>query len=394
MAKFFKTFNVPLYACESKSFKDFVGTLRPTYDPPNADRVEDILGIKTIVNIPYDCQERIFRFLNFKSFYAVANTCKQLQIATATRFRKRHAKKPVSLYPIAEDCNDRPIKGSFIYPDYVSMCGFKYCFLFLRSFGAALINLEVSYYECNDVQTARLDQYLNQYCADTLEELKIDNKTSFSVENFSKPFKNVKKLQIDCRNCFPNFINWFPNLRSLHFDCCTTSKTTNFAVHFPYLEHFTLKLTKDIHFKIKKNHRKFTREDATNFLRANKQLKSLNILGNELKLNDLFLEMISENTSIVKLAFTSDAKVDVSEIDLNRLASERPLLEELNLKNHTCSVDAAIMLTQKLGALKKLMIHVKDRIEYDRFLNQMDEKWQSKEASSSNNSVILIELRK
>lgn len=103
MAEFIYVCNVPLHACESKYFKNFIGALRPSYGVPTRNRLEEIIGkthdkiaeAKTIDNLCNELIDRIFDFLDLKSLLNVTGTCKRLQIAAASKFNVDHGKKHV-----------------------------------------------------------------------------------------------------------------------------------------------------------------------------------------------------------------------------------------------------------------------------------------------------------
>lgn len=327
---------------------------------------------KTITNICNELIDRIFDLLDFESLMNVANTCKRLQIAAAAKFSQIHAKKCIWLSGLEFDESGNPFPG-IDYEDYsMNIDGLKFCFPFLRCFGAKIPDLNVLYSEMTDLQSNRLDYYINQYCADTLKKITLDDKQTFSVDSFSKPFKSVTNLDltdVNLGNHFPNFVNWFPNLNDMNMSNLHTSDETTIAVHFPHLEHLRINFYPDS----KNDPTHFTFEDATDFLRANKQLKSFEIQTyGGLRLG-YFLDMISENTSIIKLHIFDI--IDVSEIEFNRLVSEHPLLENLCLRSSTCTADMVIILTRQLKSLKQLSITVMNHSECDRFINQLDNKW-------------------
>lgn len=67
---------------------------------------------------------------------------------------------------------------------------------------------------------------------------------------------------------------------------------------------------------------------------------------------------------------------DVKADELNRFASQRPLMEELYFPQYRITPDDAILFIRQLNSLTRIEFQLKDRTEYDHLINQLDEKWQ------------------
>lgn len=323
---------------------------------------------KTITNIYYDCLERIFDFLDLSSLLNVAGTCKRLQIAAAAKFRDEYGDRDITLNlendsRFGEDAPDIEIT------EYRFLVRQKVCLPFLRCFGAQISHLSITYGETPGPQLDIVEQYINQYCADTLTSVKFNGNRIFSNRIFQKPFKNVNKVSIlfnDLKDQLPNFVNSFPNLRHLKLIGAGLDAMA-IEVSFPNLEH--------LEFRVKPI---LTIKNATKLLYANQQLKILNIIScKELTLTDL-LNMINGNTSISKLTveLCCCSAVNTTMTELNRFASEHPVMIELDLGSYLLSVDDIIVFLGQLNSLKKFKCEVESRSEYDRLQNRIANEWQ------------------
>lgn len=81
--------------------------------------------------------------------------------------------------------------GIEVNRDSISVRGLRFCLPFLRCFGEKISSITVFYSDLTDSQNDHVDQYINEYCCDTLKDIRIDDKERFSDENFPKPFKSV-----------------------------------------------------------------------------------------------------------------------------------------------------------------------------------------------------------
>lgn len=324
------------------------------------ERVEPKSTEKTITNIYYDCLERIFDYLDLESLLSVAGTCKRLQVAAAAKFSDEFAHKSVHLYLV--DYNEQLHSSRIeLNVDHISVVGAKLCFSLLRCFGAKIRHLGVSYVHVHDIQCDNLDDFINQYCANTLIGLSLACKRTFKMECFEKPFTSIERVEIyggDLRTHMVNFVKWFPNLRHLEMNMFITYDETAMAVRLPKLEHLTITT--------------YNRNVLFNILCANRQLQSVRIISFcVLSLGEI-LNTIAETPLISKLGM--DAHITQSNVsDLNRFVFERP---STRLPLILCHGDDAIELMRQLNALKRFEFKLKNRLECDRYLKQLDDKWQ------------------
>lgn len=327
---------------------------------------------KTLTNIYYDCLERIFDYLNITDLLNIAQTCKRLQIAAAAKFGDDFSKKAnfVTRLYHSKSRFIRYEPGISINGTSIAVVGLRHVLPFMRCFGSKLSHLWVYYLKANDAdsQNDRINQYISQYCSDTLDNITLIDKPFVSIESFSKPFKNVKKVSIsscDLGNQLRYFLNWFPNLRHLDITSVTIGET-DVTVNIPYLETLSIWI----------GEQSITYEQAEKLLHANQQLKKLAIDSIPLMALDKLFNMISANPSLSKLnVYGLIEYVDV--VELNPFIGEYPLLiEELRLGIYRLTPEVAMIIINKLKSLKSFLFRVKDRSDCDRFLNQLDNKWQ------------------
>lgn len=337
-------------------------------DGDNAESAEEI-ELKSITNICYDVLERIFDLLDLESLLHVAQTCKHLQIAAATKYRKKYGKKRI--FVSADLMCGYEKQGIYKYKNETNfIIGMKFCLPLLRCFGENILFLGVQNSDriaCNDY----MHQYINQYCADTLNNILFFGKAESSNESFPKPFKNV---QLVCSHHsgimkqLPNFVNLFPNLRRLQIGGCSIRDNISTAVLLPLLEHLGIDFTCDL-----------AEKSVTDLLHANKQLQSIKFsFGNYSKLTmSKLLDMISGNKLISELMVTkrNNTVIDVNASELLRLASEHLTLIKLDLQPCLLEVDDAIAFIGILNSLKLFKFQVENHSEYDRLLSKLDSEW-------------------
>lgn len=320
---------------------------------------------KRITDICYDCLEPIFNFLDLGSLLNVAQTCKQLQIAAAVKFGHDFGKKIIYL----NVCGRPAVKSGFIFElKTEEVFGLKSSLAVLRCFGGKISYLSV-HYKNPEPQNDYLIRYINQYCVDSLTEIRFTSKKrTFLNESFPRPFKNVKQLTMQYSslgNQLPIIANWFPNLRHLKLYAVSVDKT---CVYFPHLEKFTIGVND-------KRRDYFSYKNVVDFLHANRQLPMLNIhYPGDIKPRTIF-NVNSGNSFISKFSLSwSDTNINMAEII--RFIDDHPTIVKLKLRNLTFKADDAIFLSRQLTSLKYFRFSLKNLVEFDHFLSQLASEWQ------------------
>lgn len=126
----------------------------------------------------------------------------------------------------------------------------KYCLTFLRHFGHLISKLEISYWGkkplINLKFAAHLDQYVNEYCAESLTEISFDECETEMMQNLKKPFTKVESIRFECCNLgneLSSINEWFPHVR--HLDFFKENRSVNhrrIEVHLPHLISLTMYL--------------------------------------------------------------------------------------------------------------------------------------------------------
>lgn len=310
--------------------------------PKNGDKeTANVTETKTLTNIYYDCLERIFDFLDLQSLLNIACTCKRLQIAAAAKYGDAFGKRCVCLTYNRIQYN---MSGPTVYEICGTGIGFrsvKFCFPFLRCFGAKISKLlivslcsEHRTYPNDDFMANPNDElmannvyrYMNQYCADTLTSIEFYDNQGHFIKNIQKPFKNVTEItNVHFDDHLPIFLKFFPNVRELRLS------------------------------------------DR----RLNIHITPINTPITEITLSEI-LDMISQNPSISWLSIRTNRLANVNMAELTRFISEHPLIEKLYFQCSLFSVENAMFFIRQMKSLKCFGFYVKDRSEHDRLLDQLD----------------------
>lgn len=208
-----------------------------------------------ITNICFELLDRIFDTLDMISLFNVAQTCKRLQIAAAAKFETKFANQ---------------------YFNFDLKTKKKY-FAFLRCFGSKLSRLRVKSSSTNARYENFVDQYINQYCANSLIYISFERKHEFSNDAFKNPFTYVEIINaIDCNltKQLPNFVKWFPNVNQLNIRNFSIDSHSEFSsVSFPHLKHLTIHIAGSKYSGV----RKYPGIGFEKLLRANQQLQCLEL---------------------------------------------------------------------------------------------------------------------
>lgn len=345
---------------------------------------------KTLTNIYYDCLDRIFDFLDIESLLNVARTCKRLQIAAAAKFGDDSATDTVvELYLTSQRMHGVRFEGGRL-----RVIGFRSCLPFLRCFGAKIKRVIVEYRSSTTTkeQIGHFDRYLNQYCASSLTLISFWRIQASSIRSFQKPFESTTAVQLygsSLGNQLARLANLFPAMERLSILDVEISKNANAAVYFPNLTQLKLWANNASSGNV------FTNSKMVNLLRANHHIQSLDISpSTSMKLNKLS-EIISEMPFIWGLRIGGK----ITDLNWNKFAKRwtemEPRVLELLLEEFLLAADEATALVQQLGSkIKKIRMRVRliDRLECDRFVNQLDGKWQHCIQPRNNHFVITINL--
>lgn len=370
--------------------------LQPNYQPQTElmhhEQIEtDEVSISTtdaskIENLCYELLAKIFNFLDPESLLNVADTCKRFQMAAATKFGDRFGRHYI--WFLKTDMTEKSRKsGVYMSNGEIDVIGLKFCFRFVRCFGARIAHLEHPF---SYIQNNHFQRYMNHYCADTLTSITSYEEHAFPIENCPKPFRNVQRIQIsdtNLKNQLSNFMNLFPNLHHLEMTDIKMDKNS-FAICFPHLNHLTLK----VHAFNGTFENKFTTKNASRFLRANRQLQSLDIFSSEKITFSELLKIIHNNSALLKLQMSGE-DTDTNVFDVEKLVNEHPLIEEIYLPNCIFTVDNAIKLIGQLNALKEFEIQFRLGYDHDKFVQHLGDKWQHSVTSRDSHHFFWAKLK-
>lgn len=113
----------------------------------------------------------------------------------------------------------------------------------LKYFGSSLRRLSIYYNEIEGSQLDMLNQFVNQYCSETVKKLEVKFLDENVLNQLTMPFKEVEDLtcRIKSKNlkAFKPWNEFFPKLR--RFRLSFHSENINFIdIEFPFLENFVL----------------------------------------------------------------------------------------------------------------------------------------------------------
>lgn len=317
----------------------------------NADSIENTIEVTKIIDLNYDCLEKIFDRLDFVDFFSLALSNKSLQSAAVSAFNRKCGVKKIYLDPMRVD-------RTSIDEVRIIVFGLRPCLQLVRCFGEKLTGLTLI-----NGSNKFLDQYIHQYCSRTLLRISLLNRPPFA-DNFRKRFikVNVVKISmIELQERFQNFCNWFPCMRHLIISDGVVSDRFS-AVRFSRLEHLTISAKNQMNY--------------VEFVRANPQLKTIEFTSRRMAMKRS-LDVIEHNHSISKLEISHSCRVAVCVYpnDAKRLVRDHPLLIEVDLPWHQFKADGAIILVRQLNALKIFRFAVNSQSECDDILKQLDCEW-------------------
>lgn len=159
----------------------------------------------------------------------------------------------------------------------------------MRFFGHMVTKLHINYTKIDLEDCIELDRCMNEHCADSLVELKIQSAPRYIMNHMTKPFSKIEIITfIDCmlaRNS-TDFSRWFPMVCRLVFSGYNKLDDQKcIGVYFPHLEELEIETTK----------RKptFKKSNVAKALRINPYLRRLKIVSD--LLDEEFLRDVSQH---------------------------------------------------------------------------------------------------
>ncbi|XP_055306315.1 uncharacterized protein LOC129570649 [Sitodiplosis mosellana] len=214
-------------------------------------------GTTKLTDVNVDCLEHIFKNLSLIDLLNVADSNKQLKPAADLVFASRYGKQWIF---ILSRYKSILIFERNMYPPTVQIPR-SFRLKLLRCFGHLITKLDITH-------DKHMDAYVNEYCAESLVEIKFQRCKASTLDDLKKPFTQVKTLCFDsCKlgSKLSELDKWFPKVRRLEF---TDRNET--AVHFPHLQHLTLSLPIDTNNRL---------NNLSELLRLYLNTRSLSIIG-------------------------------------------------------------------------------------------------------------------
>lgn len=248
-----------------------------------------------IVDLNIDCLEKIFKQLSLGDLLNVADSNGTLKKGADVVFALKYGKRKVNLRDLDFVDRNRDIDEK----DNIVLYTWKRSYHILRCFGHLISNLEIhllmSFYkavvhntnEIFETNLKHLIDYVAEYCAESLIELKMTGISKAGFDDQMKPMPLVKKIHILGNSTKTSLSRLFPNVQHLIYDFSSTKNFLCIDHHFPFLEQ--VELTSAFHVNIKKIIEK--NAQICSFLRQNPQLKKLKI---PFLSNANFLQTINE----------------------------------------------------------------------------------------------------
>lgn len=257
-----------------------------------------------------DVQLLILENLNLSDLLSMAQTNRQMYSLAANVFQRKYSKKMVLAYdPHADEHND--INDTYFQ-------NFEMISKILKYFGTLISHLEIGYkwkaeYTMNiGTKINSIHNLINLHCSETLVHFQIDNFYEVSLDNMTKPFKNVEKFTIRGRltemsSSSLTFDKLFPALREMYLPFLRVENKNTLEINLPLLEHISIGTF------AYSDPSRFTEASVEHILKKNPQIRSV-----ELSCSDqYFLKIINENVPNLEMLELKHFSPSSVPIDVN-----------------------------------------------------------------------------
>lgn len=254
-------------------------------DPqPNQETSMELILLTKITDLNTNCLKHIFKKLDFNDLLSVADSSKHFNESVGWVYKNGYGKMRVSISGIRRSPALIEVNFRFIILSNLSKV-----LRFLRCFGHLIAELKIAY---DWKSWPMIDQYVTEYCVNSLKEIEFYKAPKDAMENITKPFVEVKVVKLVdgvLGKNLTDFNKWFPQMHRLEVLCPDRIiNRNNIEKHFPNLENMMIgglfKYNKDILFNC---------SNITEFVRLNPQLRSLKVSGD--MMNATFIQRISKH---------------------------------------------------------------------------------------------------
>lgn len=259
---------------------------------------EDADAMSNLNDVDDDCLIDIFKHLILQDLINIADTCKRFQTMAQWAFVERYNGKTIKLYPSSSN----RIQPTKLFVNAVVISDLRSCLKVLRHFGVKISKLDISCYYLGEYKKVELAWYMNEYCVDSLIDLKIEKISNGMITIWTKPFLKVESIQYWGCNLI-DFSVWFPNVR--RFILSRSSQCILYT--FPHLEEL----------EISSGEYEYTSESITKMFFLNQHIQILRLAG--VNCNMKFLKSVSGYLQSIRL-------LDISCVDNRFFNSDGDLI--------------------------------------------------------------------
>lgn len=233
-----------------------------------------------ITDLNKKCLGLIFKHLRIKDLLSLADTSKYFKRSVDDEYKRKYGNATVTI-SLRRDDDFEPIS---FWCNHISVNGPLFSLRFLRCFGHMVSDLQIIY---NYRHLSMVDQYIYNYCSNSLNKISLDKAGEKVMEHLTKPFPKIE--QVSLVDCDPDSSSFdlkmlFPQMEDLAM--CSYNK---FNTHFPNLKRLEIGELASCMVDVSD-----ARENVARILSLNPQLRSLILIGGDF-LDITFVQSISEH---------------------------------------------------------------------------------------------------
>lgn len=349
--------------------------------------VDDPCSTMKITDLNIDCLEKVFNHLGINDLFNIAELNLHLREAAKLSYRHRFRATNVFLdditvYPRRIELN---YDASYLhYGECIRSEDLRSTYKLLRYFGNSISILTFLFdstcversrqrlhsAEFYENSCARLMMYINEYCFESLKEIRFEGNFGSGIEfnkaleNLAKPFPNVETINMKRDFHFQkNFSALFPKMKKMVYDLSTsTSDIERIIGHYPLLKHLQVR----IHWY---GATSVSSEDRTeigikiashlnSFIQLNPHIQTLSI---PFLPNETFLDSLSENLPLLENLAFHEAPPHFYDFsghfeNLKRLKIEIPYFTAINATNKMITFGQLEVFEWGLSSIAKSQI--------------------------------------
>lgn len=331
-----------------------------------------------LTDLNQDCQYLILEQLSLPDLFNISSTNHYFHDLALDVFRRKYGKQSFEIFG---SFFDEPFENVYETDISIIIEDFDWILKIFQTFGRYISLIRIWYEKIlSDDKLHQLNKILSEFCSETLTEMIFDEMKVDALNDFQKPFTNVKEIELVGKidkfgSRYLSFSELFPNVENLILGYLQVNDRESLQFKLPFLKSITVVLL---------NINGLQLDDVEKFIKLNPQIKCVRFRYFPSKI----LPILSENLPNVE---SLEVPFGFKDEDVFDVENE---MHFKNVKNLDIQCDSKIFLKMKFQHLEKIRLSCYQQIsnEWIDFITEHKFLWDLKITYGKINDEQLLKI--